>query len=424
MDEILLKELDDYFTCDKISESQMKELMESNNQIVQILNELFEDYSMDKEIYLDFLNKLNCKNSTIKVILYYLKNNGYKIIDNECDNYLYNPLSILVNKSREVDEFTVNEEKESFKKLFQLIKENKSKDEINAQKKFIASHYYLLVIKKCNEIKELNIDKLDIYQYGIIALYDLIDRFDINKKTRFSTFLYLYLNQFILRIIDSNERPITNSFDMNSKISEYNKFINVYLIKYGIKPSKQEIAEKLNITENKVYEIEKAISIKNISSLDIKIGEDEDSSLLDFVKDYKVDIEEEYIKKEEKNELHEAVLNISGTSKNEKILTLICKYGLDFDSPIFLNINKKTLVIFTPNFDKKNLISFIENLKLDKSKLEFNKLIDLGDINLLILNRTLLNREISKILKVGNSTVNYFYKQALENLKKTYKPTL
>ena len=211
---------------------------------------------------------------------------------------------------------------------------------------------------------------------------------------------------------------------MNSKISEYNKFINVYLIKYGIKPSKQEIAEKLNITENKVYEIEKAISIKNISSLDIKIGEDEDSSLLDFVKDYKVDIEEEYIKKEEKNELHEAVLNISGTSKNEKILTLICKYGLDFDSPIFLNINKKTLVIFTPNFDKKNLISFIENLKLDKSKLEFNKLIDLGDINLLILNRTLLNREISKILKVGNSTVNYFYKQALENLKKTYKPTL
>lgn len=424
MDEILLKELDDYFTCDKISESQMKELMESNNQIVQILNELFEDYSMDKEIYLDFLNKLNCKNSTIKVILYYLKNNGYKIIDNECDNYLYNPLSILVNKSREVDEFTVNEEKESFKKLFQLIKENKSKDEINAQKKFIASHYYLLVIKKCNEIKELNIDKLDIYQYGIIALYDLIDRFDINKKTRFSTFLYLYLNHFILRIIDSNERPITYSFDMNSKISEYNKFINVYLIKYGIKPSKQEIAEKLNITENKVYEIEKAISIKNISSLDIKIGEDEDSSLLDFVKDYKVDIEEEYIKKEEKNELHEAVLNISGTSKNEKILTLICKYGLDFDSPIFLNINKKTLVIFTPNFDKKNLISFIENLKLDKSKLEFNKLIDLGDINLLILNRTLLNREISKILKVGNSTVNYFYKQALENLKKTYKPTL
>lgn len=424
MDEILLKELDDYFTCDKISESQTKELMESNNQIVQILNELFEDYSMDKEIYLDFLNKLNCKNSTIKVILYYLKNNGYKIIDNECDNYLYNPLSILVNKSHEVDEFTVNEEKEAFKKLFQLVKENKSKDEINAQKKFIASHYYLLVIKKCNEIKELNIDKLDIYQYGIIALYDLIDRFDINKKTRFSTFLYLYLNHFILRIIDSNERPITYSFDMNSKISEYNKFINVYLIKYGIKPSKQEIAEKLNITENKVYEIEKAISIKNISSLDIKIGEDEDSSLLDFVKDYKVDIEEEYIKKEEKNELHEAVLNISGTSKNEKILTLICKYGLDFDSPIFLNINKKTLVIFTPNFDKKNLISFIENLKLDKSKLEFNKLIDLGDINLLILNRTLLNREISKILKVGNSTVNYFYKQALENLKKTYKPTL
>ena len=51
-------------------------------------------------------------------------------------------------------------------------------------------------------------------------------------------------------------------------------------------------------------------------------------------------------------------------------------------------------------------------------------MIDLGDINLLILNRTLLNREISKILKVGNSTVNYFYKQALENLKKTYKPTL
>ena len=198
MDEILLKELDDYFTCDKISESQTKELMESNNQIVQILNELFEDYSMDKEIYLDFLNKLNCKNSTIKVILYYLKNNGYKIIDNECDNYLYNPLSILVNKSHEVDEFTVNEEKEAFKKLFQLVKENKSKDEINAQKKFIASHYYLLVIKKCNEIKELNIDKLDIYQYGIIALYDLIDRFDINKKTRFSTFLYLYLKSNIL----------------------------------------------------------------------------------------------------------------------------------------------------------------------------------------------------------------------------------
>ena len=185
--------------------------------------------------------------------------------------------------------------------------------------------------------------------------------------------------------------------------------------------------DNMPVTQDKIIKndiINNLLSIKNISSLDIKIGEDEDSSLLDFVKDYKVDIEEEYIKKEEKNELHEAVLNISGTSKNEKILTLICKYGLDFDSPIFLNINKKTLVIFTPNFDKKNLISFIENLKLDKSKLEFNKLIDLGDINLLILNRTLLNREISKILKVGNSTVNYFYKQALENLKKTYKPTL
>ena len=424
MDEVLLKELDDYLTCDNLSESQIKVLIKDNYQIQQILNELFEDYSIDKEIYLDFLNKFICKNSTKKLILYYLKNNGYKIIDNECDNYLFNPISILVKKSREVDEFTIDEEKEAFKKLFQLKKENKSKDEIKAQKKFIASHYYLLVLKKCNEINIADLEMLDIYQYGIIALYDLIDRFDINKNTRFSTFLYLYLNHSVLRIIDSNERPITYSFDMNSKISEYNKFVSFYLVKYGIKPNKKEIAENLNVTENKVKEIEKALSIKNISSLDVKIGEDEDSSLVDFVKDYKVDIEEEYIKKEEKYELHEAVLNISGSSKDEKIFTLICKYGLEFDSPIFLIINKKTFIIFTPNFDKKNLISFIEKLKLDKSKLKFNELIELGDTNLLILNRTLLNREISSILKVGKSTVNYFHQQALKSLKKTYKPKI
>ncbi len=252
----------------------------------------------------------------------------------------------------------------------ELAKRIEKGDE-EAKATMINSNLRLVVSVAKRYVRSSKMTLLDLIQEGNLGLIKAVDKFDYTKGFKFSTYAMWWIRQAITRSIADQGRTIRIPVHMKERMNKLTKTTRQFVSDHGRDPTTEELAEILDITEERV---EKIIQLYGDTiSLDTPIGEEEDAVLMNFVADDEMpEISSSVVQTMLGDELDD-VLSIL-TEREQKILRL--RFGFD-DGRIWTleevgqvfdvtrerirQIEAKSLRRLRMNRDTKKLKAYLEN---------------------------------------------------------------
>jgi RNA polymerase sigma-32 factor len=195
------------------------------------------------------------------------------------------PLSLYL---REVSRFPLLEPEEEYA-LAQRVKESGDQE---AAFRLVSSHLRLVVKIAMDFQRRWMQNALDLIQEGNVGLMKAVRKFDPDKGIKFSYYAAFWIKAYILKYIMDNWRMVKIGTTQTQRKLFYNlNKERQRLQSLGFDPSAADLSESLNVSEADVQEMEQRLSSGDMS-LDAKVGEDSDTSRMDFLPSLAPGIEE------------------------------------------------------------------------------------------------------------------------------------
>ena len=193
-----------------------------------------------------------------------------------------------------------------------------------AAKVTLINHNLRLVVSIAKRYIGRGMSFSDLIQEGNLGLIKAVDRYDLSKGFKFSTYATWWIKQNISRAVMDQGRSIRIPVHVIELMSNIKKVERDFQQKYGREPKEEEVAAILNLDVKKIKDA--YASMKDATSLDIMVGDEEDTTIGSFIEDESVALDFSAIEDEGRNEVIQQVLQ---TLNERERFIITHRFGLN-----------------------------------------------------------------------------------------------
>jgi RNA polymerase primary sigma factor len=310
----------------KANASEINELIErgrprgfvTDNEILYYFPKIEDNVDLLDEIY-DRLEKAGIKVIETSALIDFSKDSGEVAVDDSLafEGDVPDAVQMYLKEIGKTPLLTKDEERD-------LAKRAEKGDEEARQKLMKANLRLVVSIAKRYVNRTPHLSILDLIQEGNIGLSRAVEKFDYRRGFKFSTYATWWIRQAITRALADQSRTVRIPVHMVETISKYTQVRRQLIQELGRDPLAEEIAAEMGIDVDKVRHIQK-IS-QEVLSIETPIGDEEDSTLSDFIPDERNPTPSQLTARAMLRDLIKEIM-IDLTEREQQILKM--RFGLD-----------------------------------------------------------------------------------------------